>query len=442
MKPQNHDFLSKPLPCDVEAERIVLGCILTGHSQSGEILQTVSPVDFSDPKHQAIFTGMQKLWSESTPIETTSLYAQLLGTGDAERAGGAGYISTIGDGIHSKISVDHYLARVMETKLRRELIHSSRLIQETAFAADQEGVDAATVLDLAMEKLSALREKAKALHCGVPNFDAGVNLLFSLKSPDRKIVRTGLPTLDLNVGGMRAGEVVILTAETGVGKTFLALQISQLACASRQHTLYCSGEMLACHLMGRIISADSQVPYWKIRSAEKISEVEMYAIFESVNRQCKTCRILDGELTLPNIRTAARSMGKELGCVVVDYDELVEVHGKDEWDQQRIMVRSLKLLAMECKIPMLIVSQLRKPPEAKDRRSPTLHNLYGSGAKSKHASIVLYVERPYVQELKGDETEAIVYILKSRDGRLGKIDCKFNTKTFHFEEVSNERSAP
>lgn len=429
-------FLSKPLPADVEAERILLGCIILGHAQAGEILQTLSPQDFSDHRHQVIFTAMQKLWAQSSPIEYPSLFAQMSGTENIEAAGGAGYLATMGDGVHSKIQSDHYSLRVTQKKLLRELITATTLIQETAFSADAEGMDSATVLDLAIEKIAALRDRAQAFNCGVPNFDAAVQLLASLKNPQSGIILTGLPTLDSNLGGIRAGEIVIVTAETGVGKTFLALQIAHAACAKGIHTLFCSGEMLAAHLMGRVLAADSQVPYWKIRSSDKLSHVEMYAIFESVNRQCKTCHILDGELTLANIRTAARAMGKNLGCVVIDYDELVEVVGKDEWDQQRTLIRVLKRIAMESKIPMIVVSQLRKSPEAKDKRHPTLHNLYGSGAKSKHASIVIYVDRPYVQKLEGDETEATIYILKSRDGRIGKVDCLFNTKTFHFEECN------
>ncbi len=436
MKEQNQEFISKTLPNDAEAERIVLGCVVAGHPQSGEILGLMSAADFFDRRHQVIFSAMQRLWADSHPVELTSLHAQLSETGKLEDAGGVGYLSTVGDGVHRKTQSDHYVSRVTRKNLLRELIHAAELVQQTAFSADREGIDAAAILDLAIEKVSAIREKAKAVSSGLPNFDAAVELLASLKNPQRKAIYSGLPSIDGNLGGLRAGEVVIITAETGVGKTFFALQLAHQACASGQHVLYASGEMLAPHLMGRVISADAQVPYWKIRSAEKISEVEMYALFESVNRQCKTCRILDGELTLSNIRTAARSMGKDLGCVVIDYDELVEVQGKDEWDQQRIMIRSLKLLAMEAKIPMLIVSQLRKSPEAKDKRHPTLHNLYGSGAKAKHASIVIYVDRPYVQKLTGDETEATIYILKSRDGRIGKVDCTFNTKTFRFEEVA------
>src|SRR6266699_2454250 len=245
MNPQNANSLSKPLPFDCEAERIGLGCVLVGHTQSREILQSMSPTDFFDPRHRTIFEAMQKLWSESHPVEAVSLYTQLAGSGRAEDAGGAGYIATVGDGVHARINADHYTTRVTQVQLLRELIRSCQLVQETAFSADREGMEASSVLDLGMEKIAALREKAKALHSGLSKFDAAVDLLCSLKNPERRAIQTGLSTLDSNIGGMRSGEIVILTAETGVGKTFLALQIAGRACESGQHTLFCSGEMLA-----------------------------------------------------------------------------------------------------------------------------------------------------------------------------------------------------
>lgn len=431
MFPENRE-----LPNDNQAEFIILGCLMIEHAQTSELFDQLSQEDFFDIRHRAIYGAMQKLWEEGQQIVTVPVLDRLAMEGQIDAAGGRAYVSTIGDGVARKTQVDYYTRRVVERRLLRELIHISSTIQDLAVQAEQEGVESASVVDAAIEKYTGLRDRAKAINCGLPNFDAAVELMVQLREPAKTIVRTGLPSIDESVGGFRGGELVIVTAETGVGKTFLALQIARNACTAGRHVLYCSGEMLAAHLMGRVLSSDSGVAYNKIRRPELLSERDVYTLFEAANTQCKTCRILDGELTLVNIRSSARAMRKDLGCVVVDYDELVEVRGKDEWEQQRTLVRSLKSLAMETQIPLVMVSQLRKSPEAKDKRHPTLHNLYGSGAKSKHASIILFVDRPFVQDLKGEETAATVYILKSRDGRMGKVDCIFNVHTFRFEERS------
>jgi replicative DNA helicase len=124
-----------------------------------------------------------------------------------------------------------------------------------------------------------------------------------------------------------------------------------------------------------------------------------------------------------------------LDLVIVDYDELVEAPGKDEFEQQRYIVRAGKSLAMELKCPVIVISQLRKSLQGEDRKRPTLQRLYGSGAKAKNSSIVIYVDRPFVQELCGDETEARIVVAKNRDGKVGAIDARFNVRTLRFESM-------
>jgi replicative DNA helicase len=123
---------------------------------------------------------------------------------------------------------------------------------------------------------------------------------------------------------------------------------------------------------------------------------------------------------------------------VLDYDELIDVPGKDEWEQQKTLTRAAKSLAIELNCVCILISQLRKTLQGEDRAKPRLQSLYGSGAKAKHASIVLYVDREYVRELEGDETAAQVFVLKSRDGRVGKAECMFNVKTLRFEGIKTD----
>ncbi len=154
--------------------------------------------------------------------------------------------------------------------------------------------------------------------------------------------------------------------------------------------------------------------------------------------QCPTCEILDGDLTLPRIRMRARALKAAgvLDCVYVDYDELVEVQGeRSEWDEGKKLIRSMASLAKELRVPVIVISQQRKSSNQQEAGpAPRLADLYGSSSKSKHATFVIYVDRPFVQNLQGDETEATLYILKSREGRMGVIECEFNLKTLEFVE--------
>jgi replicative DNA helicase len=85
---------------------------------------------------------------------------------------------------------------------------------------------------------------------------------------------------------------------------------------------------------------------------------------------------------------------------------------------------------------VILISQLRKSLQGEDRNKPTLQRLYGGHAKAKHSSFVIYISRPYVQDLCGDETEAQVFVLKSRDGKVGALKARFNIKTLRFESLA------
>lgn len=424
------------MPMDTEAERILLGSIIMGHERTAEIFEQLNEDDFFDSRHQVIFRTLKRMWQEAHPLDLAFLEGTITSAKETEAAGGIPYLASLIDGIFLRMRVDSYAERVRTKRVMRLMIHASSKIETDAWEADQTGQPASQVIDKAIELFSSIAKLAESEDRGKPNRDAAVSLLGDLSQNNFICVKTGIDEVDDRCGGFRSGEIEIITAETGVGKTFFALQIGKTACGAGHHVLYCSGEMLAEHLMARVLCSESRVEYAKIRHPESLTDKDNFELIEATSRQCKTCRILDGELSLSRIRLAARTMSSkgEIGAIIVDYDELVEVQGKDEWEQQRILVRSLKALAMELRIPVIIVSQLRKSLNDEERMHPTLQRLYGSGAKSKHASIILYVDRPYVQDLTSDETEARVFILKSRDGRMGMTQCKFNIRTFRFEK--------
>lgn len=244
-------------------------------------------------------------------------------------------------------------------------------------------------------------------------------------------------------GGFRAGELVIVTAETGSGKTLLAQQTRARACRDGFHSLFCSGEMLAPHLKRRELAAVASVAPSKMRREDLLTTEDRHALIEAASHECKKCRILDGELDLARIRRAARKMKKQAGLdlVILDYDELIDAPGKDELEQQRNLVRAAKSLGMELRCAVILISQLRKPLSGEDAAKPTLQRIYGSGSKTKHASIVILADRQYVRELQGDETEAQIFILKNRDGRTGRIKATFDIRKLRFDDAPEEETA-
>jgi replicative DNA helicase len=129
-----------------------------------------------------------------------------------------------------------------------------------------------------------------------------------------------------------------------------------------------------------------------------------------------------------------------LDLLILDYDELIEAEGKTEFEQQRVIARSAKTLAKELKCVVILISQLRKTTAGEDAGKPTLQRLYGNAAKQKFASFIILADRPYVRELQGDEKEAELQLLKSRDGKTGRIKARFNIRSLRFEQAEESHA--
>lgn len=431
---QNAELIK--LPADEEAERTVLGAILVGHDQTSEVFELLQADDFDSPAHACLFTALKEMYEEGQPLELPALLDYLTMREKIDEAGGLGYLTVLGEGIHSRMRMDKYAVNVRRARVRREFIrNANRWVMSI-----MEGEAPENVLEEAQDRIVKLSSMNADQDSGTTFRDAAMKMAMEiLEGKEVKPMLSGIQGVDALFGGFHPGELSIITAETGTGKTHLALQVAKKNCEAGKHSLFASGEMLAGHLMKRVIASRSPIQYVKMRLPSLMNLYDRNELPTVAMSQCKTCRVLDGELSLRRIRAAVRLLKGIISDLIVDYDELVEVRGKDEWEQQRILVRSLKSLAMEMGIPVILVSQLSKPV---GRRTPgeipTLQRLYGSSSKAKHASSVLYVDRPFVQDLQSDEAEAHIYVLKSRDGRMGKVHCLFNVKTFNFEEVKSD----
>jgi replicative DNA helicase len=430
--------IDNPLPHDDLMERAVLGAVLAGHPQSSELLDTLRPEDFFNAWHRKIVGSILSLCVAGSRPDLLAVHDELTRKGEIEAAGGIAYIASLCDGIAIKSDVLYVLRRLRRMAAFRQTVHLAENIKQLAI--EQVG-SAESLLDSAVEKFSGLaRDLESTEDDGTPYFDSATEALSVARQGARLKIYTDIDKLDQWTGGFREGELVVLTAETGTGKSLLAAQIRARACRDNYHALFCSGEMSKAHLASRELASVSGVTPIKMRRDDLLTEEDFEALVTAASHQCKKCRILDGELSLSRIRRAARKMKARTGLelLILDYDELIEAEGKTEFEQQRVIARAAKSLAIELKCVVILISQLRKTTAGEDAGRPTLQRLYGNAAKQKFASFIILADRPYVRELEGDEKEAELQLLKSRDGKTGRIKATFDIKTLRFEEAKED----
>src|ERR1700730_4596242 len=263
MNAKTESAIAPTLPHNPEAERAVLAAILTGHKSAQPVLDRLRAQDFFLPQNQRIFEALKSLDDAKKPTDELSVYEALSQSGHLEAAGGIAYLAEITKDFEKSVHIEHYATIIRDKALRRSVVHAAAAIQEHAFS----GADVAEkVLDRGIEQLSAIARDIEAdKDCGTVYRDAALSLLQEFDSKQGVRIFTDVDELDRLTGGFRAGELVLFTAETGVGKTLLAQQTRPRPCPAGRHTLFCSGEMRAQQLISRELATEAGIEHWKMR---------------------------------------------------------------------------------------------------------------------------------------------------------------------------------
>ena len=437
--------LERPLPQNLDAERSVLGAILLDNHTLNTAITKLKPEDFFLDQHRRIFNQMIELGEAQQAIDLVTLSDLLHRKGELEAAGGAAYLARLVDGVPRVSNLEHHARIVKEKALLRNLIHSTHSIQQTALEAEED-VDA--ILDRAEASIFQLAEDR--VHQGlVPmkevveqNFDR----LERIITEGKRItgLATGYTQLDNLTSGLQPSELIILAARPSVGKTALALNITENA-ALRQNTPVAifSLEMSKESLLMRLLASLAHVDAHKFRTGH-LSREDWRGMTQSLGELSQTSLWIDdsGSATVTEIGAKARRLKRDRGLslVIIDYLQLIAARGRFSNRNEEVssITRGLKGLAKELKIPVLVLSQLTRAPE-RETRSPQLADLRESGAIEQDADVVLFLHRPNLFKKKGEVTdeergETELKIAKQRNGPVDSIPFVFIGKFTRFEE--------
>jgi replicative DNA helicase len=439
--------LERPLPHNLEAERSILGAVLLDNHALNAALEKLRAEDFFLPQHRLIFERMIQLAEKQQAIDTITLMEDLERQNQLESAGGIAYLSQLADGLPRVTNVEHYARIVKEKAVLRGLIFSASAIQEQALAA---GDDADTILDRAESAIFQLAEdRVRAGLIGVKelvreNFER----LERIFSEGRRItgLASGYTDLDNQTAGLQPSELVILAARPSMGKTALALNIAEnVALRHREPVAIFSLEMSKESLLLRMLASEARVDAHKFRTGHMNRE-DWAKITTGLANLGEAPLWIDDSASSTVLEMGAKARrlkrDKGLSLMIVDYLQLVVPsntgRGTNRQEQVASISRSLKGLAKELKIPVLVLSQLTRAPE-RDERKPQLADLRESGAIEQDADVVLFIHRPnfYKTDLpEEDRAKAEVIIAKQRNGPTGNLNFVFLARHTRFEEAA------
>jgi replicative DNA helicase len=444
--------LERPLPHNLEAERSILGAVLLDNHALNAAVQVLRPEDFFLQQHRHIFERMVHLGEKQAMldgqgIDLITLMEDLTRTGELEAAGGVAYLSQLADGLPRVTNVDHYARIVKEKAILRSLIHSASAIQEQALAA---GDDADVILDRAESTIFQLAEdRVKAGLIGVKDLvKDGFERLEKIFSEGRRItgLATGYSGLDNETAGLQPSELIILAARPSMGKTALALNIAEnVAMRQREPVAVFSLEMSKESLLLRLLASHARVDAHKFRTGH-MNRDDWNKVTASLKELGDAPIWIDDSAssTVLEMGAKARRLKRDRGLslVVVDYIQLVvpSTNRRNANRQEEVssISRSLKALAKELKVPVVVLSQLTRAPEREDRK-PQLSDLRESGAIEQDADVVMFINRPnfYKTDIPEEErAKAELIIAKQRNGPTGSLNFVFLSRHTRFEEAA------
>jgi len=434
-------------PQDLEAEQSVLGAIMIDKDAIGTIADILEADDFYDKKNGVIYETMLRLWEKKAPIDLLSISAELKKAGFAEQTGGMGYLTDLVNSVPSAAHVAHYAGIVKEKKILRDLISTSNTITESAMS-ESEDID--VLLDSIEQKVFSITNKtAVRSFASVKNeLPAAYERLERISHGDiTRGVPTGFTGLDNILSGLQKSDLVILGARPSFGKTSLALDmIRHVGTKAGFGVGIFSLEMSREQIVDRLISAESKVSLWKIRTGKQLDALD-YEMIQAAFDRLAQAKIYVDDTPSPNIleirRMARRLQAEEknLGLIVVDYLQLIQPRKNSDNPVQQIteISRGLKTIARELSIPILALSQLSRGVEQRDNKVPKLSDLRDSGSIEQDADVVMFIHPTwrYQQSMDNPSDEGLteIHVAKHRNGPLGIVQLRFNKESASFENL-------
>ena len=436
----------RTLPHNLEAERSVLGAILVHNDAFNTAAQVIDGRDFYRDAHRRIFERMVALSERGEAIDFITLKEELSRGAELDEVGGPAYIASLVDGVPRATNVEYYAKIVKEKATLRNLIYAANKILTNAYEADQESD---LILDEAESSIFAVADDR--LKAGFVSMRDLVNDSFPKIEQlfEHKRLVTGVPTgfvdLDEMTRGFQPGDLVIVAARPSMGKTSLVLNIAQHVAVQGEHTVgFFSLEMSKESLFLRMLTSEAQIDSHRLMSGA-IGQKDYGRISHALESLSAMRLFIDdtANIGVLEMRAKARRLQAEhgLSLLVIDYIQLMSGRGRFENRTLELAAisRSLKGLAKELSVPIVVLSQLSRAPESRSDHRPQLSDLRESGALEQDADLVILIYRDDVYNKdpnSPDAGTAELIVAKQRNGPTGTVRLAFLREQTRFANLA------
>lgn len=434
-------------PQDMAAEQSVLGGMLLSKDAIADVLERLRPGDFYRPAHQSVYDAILDLYGRGEPADAITVAAELDRRGLLKRIGGAPYLHTLISTVPTAANAGYYAGIVSEKSLLRRLVEAGTRVVQYGYAG-ADGADVADVVDRAQAEIYEVTERRTTEdfvvleHLLQPTMDE-IDAIASQGGVSRG-VPTGFVELDEVTNGLHPGQMIVVAARPGVGKSTLGLDFLRSCSIKNRHSsVIFSLEMSKSEIVMRLLSAEAKIKLADMRSG-RMSDDDWTRLARRMSEISEAPLYIDDSpnLTMMEIRAKARRLHQkaDLKLIVLDYLQLMTSGKKVESRQQEVseFSRQIKLLAKELEVPVVAMSQLNRGPEQRTDKKPMLSDLRESGSIEQDADMVILLHRPDAFERddpRGGEADLI--IAKHRAGPTKTITVAHQLHLSRFVDMAH-----
>lgn len=434
-------------PQDYESEVGLLSALLGNETTINIAIEMITPGDFYTPRHSYIFEAIKELFEKSVPIDAITVKGQLIKSGNLEQAGGLEYLYQLNSPVVS-INTLAYCKTIKEMSKRRKLI---KLSQDQAAKAGDISIDINSIIEEAESNLSgvsfegdrrAIESLSSAIKSANKHFEKiEKGEIFDLST------NTGFKSIDNLLGGFSPGQLVIIAARPGVGKSSLALNMAENISRNLGTCLFFSLEMSIFQLIQRLLSSVCSIDLSKI-IRNKLKDSDFSRLYRSSVAIYKyPIYFFDQALISPSsVKSYIRSFARKNQMpkvVFIDYLQLMKLETKTESKYIEVgeITRALKILARELNITIVLLSQLNRKSESREDKRPSISDLRDSGSIEQDADSILLIFKELIDEAETEPeppfTPVMIDIAKNRNGPTGLVKMEFHGCYTKFKETSS-----
>ena len=440
----------KSMPQKIDAEQSVLGSMFLSDKALQKIIESLNKDMFYLDSHKKIFEVIKSLADNKSPIDITTVTAELERKKLLNQVGGVEYLTQIIASVPTAANAEQYIKIIEEKFLRRNLIEAGTEIANAGFSSTEEIGD---ILDDAEKKIfDVIRNRRgsefKTIQDVLFKAQADLEKLSSMKG-EITGVPTGYRDIDKLTSGFHENELIIIAARPAMGKTAYALNMAvYMALNAKKSVALFNMEMGAEQLISRMLSSVGQIEASKLRNGA-LEHSDWKRVNEAISRLADTKIFIDDTpgQTVSEMRAKCRRLANSpegLDIVIIDYLQLISGSAKYAGQRQQEVseiARSLKTMAMELGSPVIAVAQLSRSVEAREDKRPLLSDLRESGSIEQDADIVAFLYRDdyYNKESAIDEntSRSEFIISKHRNGPTATVPLLFKRNTSSFFNMEN-----